>query len=39
MSPLCCSVLTFVMKMNIDAMQQIHICDEDLSDDLNCTKC
>jgi hypothetical protein len=39
MYPLCCSVLTFVMKMNIDAMQKIHISNEDLFDDLNYTKC
>jgi hypothetical protein len=36
---LCCNVLTFGMKMNINAMQKIHICNGDLSNDLDYTKC
>jgi hypothetical protein len=39
MFTLYCNVLTFGMKMNIDAMQNIHIYNGDLSHDLDYTKC
>ncbi len=39
MSTFCYNVLTFEMKMNIGAMQNIHIYNGDLFNDLDFIKC